>query len=330
MLKPGDTGSFRLSTDDLPERDRFATWREVYGRVIHQVEIEPLNGAAFCADLTLHALPGVAIASGPSSAARYRSTPSLLANSTDNIGLPILLSGSGLISQLGRETQVGPGETVVSTTVDPGAWSLPEGGSFTVLRIARDLLAPMVPDLGAALGRRIPADMAALQLLVAYIGMFRRSEPIADPLLRHAVTTHIVDLAALAIGAGRDAAWLAGQRGARAAKLASLKADIVDHVGQRDMSIAALAARHRLSPRHLHRLFEQEPVSLSEFVNDQRLSLAHRMLADPRFAHLRISDIAFDAGFEDLSAFNRMFRKKFETTPTEVRIRHRLPGAANA
>lgn len=328
MMKPGATGSFRLCTEDLPERDRFATWREVYGRVIHQVEIEPLDGVAFSADLTLHALPGAAIASGPSSAARYRSTPSLLVNSMDGIGLPILLAGSGVISQLGRETQVGPGETVVSSTVDPGTWCLPEGGSFTVLRIARELLAPMIPDLSAALGRRLPADTGALRLLVSYVEMFRRSDLLADPVLCQVATTHIVDLAALAIGAGRDASFVAERRGGRAARLASLKADIVENIGQLDMSIAALASRHKLSLRHLHRLFEHEPVSLSEFVTDHRLSLVRRMLVDPRFSRLRICDIAFDAGFEDLSAFNRLFRKKFETTPTDVRNR-RWPRGEN-
>lgn len=329
MVKPDDTGPVRLRTDDLPERDRFATWREVYGRVIHQVEIEPLGGSVFQADLTLRSMHGVAVASGVSSAARYQSTPPLIAQSTDSIGLPIVLSGSGLIDQFGKETQVGPGETVVSSTVDPGSWSLPQGGAFTVLRVARELLAPLVPNLGSALGRRLPADTAALRLLVDYVKMFRTSELIDDPVLRHIVTTHIVDLAALAIGAGQDASEIAEQRGARAARLLTVKADIVENTGRFNMSIAALAVRHKLSPRHLHRLFEHEAVSLSEFVTDQRLSLTHRMLSDPRLAHLRISDIAFDAGFEDLSAFNRLFRKRFDGTPSEVRNRRRAAATSS-
>jgi AraC-like DNA-binding protein len=35
----------------------------------------------------------------------------------------------------------------------------------------------------------------------------------------------------------------------------------------------------------------------------------------------RISDIAFDCGFNDLSYFNRCFRRRFGLTPTAARAR---------
>ncbi|MBB4378436.1 transcriptional regulator, AraC family [Bradyrhizobium sp. Rc3b] len=325
MTAPDDIGPLRLSTADIPERDRFAIWREVYGRLIHQVEIEPLDGEPFCADLTLRLLPGLGVASGPCSAANYRSTPQLIAQSTDSIGLPILLSGFGVIQQCGRETKIGPGETVVSTTVDPGVWALPEGGSFTVIRIARDLIAPLVPDLDAALGRPIPHDTDALRLLINYLSVFRDHATITDLAVQRVVTTHIVDLAALVIGARRDAAEVAGHRGMRAARLRAIKADVMENIGQLDFSVTAVAARHHVTPRHIHRLFESEGASFTEFVNGQKLARAYRMLVDWRYRANRISDIAYDAGFTDLSAFNRMFRRRYATTPSDVRNRSRKP-----
>jgi len=33
----------------------------------------------------------------------------------------------------------------------------------------------------------------------------------------------------------------------------------------------------------------------------------------------RISDIAYDAGFGDLSYFNRVFRRRYDATPSEIR-----------
>ena len=38
-----------------------------------------------------------------------------------------------------------------------------------------------------------------------------------------------------------------------------------------------------------------------------------------RVSERRISDIAFDCGFNDLSYFNRAFRKRFGATPSELR-----------
>jgi AraC-like DNA-binding protein len=51
----------------------------------------------------------------------------------------------------------------------------------------------------------------------------------------------------------------------------------------------------------------------------RRLAYAHRLLADPRSAHRRISDIAFEAGFGDLSRFNKAFRRQYGVTPSDVR-----------
>ena len=50
------------------------------------------------------------------------------------------------------------------------------------------------------------------------------------------------------------------------------------------------------------------------------------MLGDPRYADLTIGAIAFEAGFGDLSTFNRNFRRHFGVTPSDVRAAARVPG----
>jgi AraC-like DNA-binding protein len=74
-------------------------------------------------------------------------------------------------------------------------------------------------------------------------------------------------------------------------------------------------------------LFETGPESFSEFVLARRLVRAQRALADPRFVGRPISAVAFDAGFGDLSHFNRTFRRRFGMTPSEVRAQARDHGA---
>jgi AraC-like DNA-binding protein len=66
-------------------------------------------------------------------------------------------------------------------------------------------------------------------------------------------------------------------------------------------------------------LFETEGASVTAFVVRQRLALAHRLLLDRRMAEHTISAIAFQAGFNDLSHFNRAFRRQFGATPSDVR-----------
>ncbi len=69
----------------------------------------------------------------------------------------------------------------------------------------------------------------------------------------------------------------------------------------------------------LHMLFETEPYSFAEFITEQRLVRAQTALTDPRQLNRRIGEIAADAGFVDIRAFNRNFLRRFSMTPTEAR-----------
>jgi len=86
-------------------------------------------------------------------------------------------------------------------------------------------------------------------------------------------------------------------------------ADIAAYLGDCDLTAAAVARRQRVTPRYVHKLFEQEGLAFSRFVLERRLARAHRMLTDLRLAQRSISSVAFEVGFGDLSYFNRAFRR---------------------
>jgi AraC-like DNA-binding protein len=67
----------------------------------------------------------------------------------------------------------------------------------------------------------------------------------------------------------------------------------------------------------VHRLLETSGASFSERVNELRLQQAFMLLTEepPR----RISDVALQVGFSDISHFNRLFRSRFGDTPRGVR-----------
>jgi AraC-like DNA-binding protein len=94
---------------------------------------------------------------------------------------------------------------------------------------------------------------------------------------------------------------------------------IMQNLGSSELSIGAVAARHRITPRYVRMLFERAGTSFSEFVLGNRLARAHRMLCDPRQAGRTISAIAYECGFGDLSYFGRTFRRQFGATPSDVR-----------
>ena len=75
----------RLSTDDLPERDRLAAWREFYGRKFLRLEHEPLCEDAFRLVLALRQLPGLGLVSVDFSPLRVGRTRDLIADGNDGV-----------------------------------------------------------------------------------------------------------------------------------------------------------------------------------------------------------------------------------------------------
>jgi AraC-like DNA-binding protein len=178
---------------------------------------------------------------------------------------------------------------------------------------------PLVPRLEDAIMRPLPRDGNALRLLQGYVRTLGRGAVPETPELRRLAASHVHDLLALAIGASRDAAAIAEGRGVRVARLHAIKADITAHLGERELTVGAVAARQRLSPRYVQMLFEADGTTFTQYVLGRRLVRAHRMLTDPRHAGSTIGAIALDAGFGDLSTFNHAFRRLYGGSPSDVR-----------
>ena len=306
-----------ISTKAFPERSRLATWREIYGRSIANVDIEPIGDEPFHADVTFNLLPNVSIGAGSRSPAHYRAAPELLGR--DIVGLSVLRSGAASATQFGRELISGVGSASVLTSTAPSTSTMLTHGSFVTLAFSRPTIAALAPDHSQAFGRPIPSSNAALALLIRYLDIVRAGDELTNPIIGRSVSDHVLDLAALVLGARGDHAAMARQRGARAARLSAVKADILRDLGRSDLSTELIAGRHGISPRYVRKLFEQDGSSFSSFVLTERVAKAHRMLIDRRYAHLNITQIAHESGFGDVSYFNRVFRRHFGAPPSDFR-----------
>jgi AraC-like DNA-binding protein len=318
-----DFAPLRFSTNALPVRDRVPFWREVFARQILRVEIEPLSDAPFEADATLRALPGLRTLSYIGAAARYRRTPLTVSDGDDALTVLMNVAGAMTAAQRAREASLGPGDAALLLHTETAAMTHSQIHyspiHYQALIVPRAALASLVGDVEDAAMRVIPHHNEALRLLAGYWKTVGKDLVLAMPELRHLVVTHVHDLVAMSIGATLDGAAIAADRGVRAARLAVIKADIIERLGRRDLTLVAVAARQHVTPRYVQKLFEREGVTFSEFVLDQRLTGAYRMLADGRHGQWTVSAVAFASGFGDLSYFNRVFRRRYGATPSDVR-----------
>src|SRR5205807_6375575 len=129
----------------------------------------------------------------------------------------------------------------------------------------------------------------------------------------------LLDLAALGLGACGDHAFAAQRGGLRAVRLKAVLSILERRFSEPDFSAQKLATVAGLSERYVNELLYEAGASFTTRLNELRLRRAADLLAHA--GERRISDIAFACGFNDLSYFNRCFRRRFGLTPTAARGR---------
>lgn len=84
-----------------------------------------------------------------------------------------------------------------------------------------------------------------------------------------------------------------------------------------DIKLSDLAKLYNFNEKYIGRLFKSTTdVSFTQYVNRLRLNHAKDLLLSTEKS---IIDVAFDCGFENVTYFNRIFKKNLKMTPTEFR-----------
>jgi AraC-like DNA-binding protein len=311
----------RFSSCALPEQGRGRAIEELCERGLLATRFTPCSQALPHVDLTRRTMPGLAVLTASYSGVRHEGGPAKTGHQgSDDLFLCMILSGTSLASRRAREVTLSDGDAVLMTNED-ATWTFASPASVNVagLRMPRSALAPLVPGLDDAVMRRIPRDTGGLRLLRKYLAVVADDDALAEPALQRVIVSHFYDLAALALGAQCDSGAFDGNRTVRSVRLAAIKADIVANLHDGDLNATIVSTRNRMTVRYLHKLFQSEGVTYSEFVLGQRLAQAYGVLRSPLQAHRAISTVAFELGFNDLSYFNRAFRRRYGATPSDVR-----------
>jgi AraC-like DNA-binding protein len=93
---------------------------------------------------------------------------------------------------------------------------------------------------------------------------------------------------------------------------------IRENLGER-LTLEDVSRHAGLSPHHFCKVFRKAAgVNLIEYINRCRVEKARDMLLKP---DARVSEVAFEIGYQSLSQFNRSFRSVTGENPTEYRRR---------
>lgn len=114
------------------------------------------------------------------------------------------------------------------------------------------------------------------------------------------------------------------------AMLRQVQMHVLEHLHDSDLTPSRIAATHRMSLRHLHLLFQRNDLTVSGWIQEQRLQRCRDALLATTCRRLLISEIAYRWGFVSAPHFSRAFKQRFGLSPRELRTSMSPPAAADA
>jgi AraC-like DNA-binding protein len=197
--------------------------------------------------------------------------------------IDVLARGHGVIEQGGREAELRPGDLTLVDLSRPATWAMSDVRIVAVV-FPRSLLSLRDDELARLAAVRIQGGRGAGALISS----------LARQLPEHLdgwgesggarLGGAVLDLLMVALADRLDRTADVPAETRRRGLLQRIHALIEERLGDPELTPGYIAAAHFISVRFLHRLFETEQTTVSEWIRSRRLERCARDLLDPALA----------------------------------------------
>jgi AraC family transcriptional activator of tynA and feaB len=311
--------SLSWSTTALRPREQFSYWHDAVCDAFLTVATERPRGDAFEGSIRSYPLGAVTFTAVRSEAHDVLRTKAGVARTVDDqVFVNLQLRGRCVMRQDGRELVMVPGDSAFIDGTRRFDLLFVDDMQLVCIQVPRRLLAARLGRIDARTCMPLSDTPGVGALLRSYLTAV--GDNIADiPGAQYeAVAENLCDLIGIAAGAAPrtlengPAALRAAQRQAVMAYIRTMSADP-------ELSPGGAARHFRCSVRTLHGLFEGAGTTFGRYLREQRLLACYRALTEAARRDETVAQIAFAAGFNDLSYFHRRFRERFGVTPDAAR-----------
>jgi AraC-like DNA-binding protein len=300
------------STNDVPARQQFAYWREAVCEAVMNVATEDAADDEFSGNIACAGYGDLRFATFTSTPHRIvRRTSHIARSSHAHYLISLQRSGIGRMQQAGEACELQAGDIGIVDGARPFSVIFPQAVDRAIAVIPSAMLHSRAPWLRERPIGRMARDPDLHPMLRMTIERLASPEnrPAAEAEL---LADNLCNLVALLTV--RDE----GERRAAQARLSDLDRMIAfarRHLADPGLSPQTLADHLQVSVRTVHKRFEAAETSFGRALLELRLDAARRALSDPRFESLTVTQIAYEAGFNDLSHFTKAFRARFGMPP---------------
>ncbi|WP_293694589.1 helix-turn-helix domain-containing protein [uncultured Agrococcus sp.] len=235
----------------------------------------------------------------------------------------LLLSGSSMLVQDGREVLMQPGDLTIYDTSRPYSLLFDRDFQNLIMMFPKsrlDLPSAFLDDLTAVSLNEQHQHLSPV--VTSFLSHFPARLTPLDTAARSKLARTSLDLLDTLLtdilGCERYPA------DPQAKQFERIRQYIDDHLGSPALCPEQIAAAHFVSVRTLHAQFSRAGTTVSTWIRERRLERCRTDLGDAALLHRSVSEIATRWGFNDAAHFSRVFRAAFGMPPSAYR-RARTP-----
>ncbi|MFE7710545.1 helix-turn-helix domain-containing protein [Streptomyces sp. NPDC057486] len=217
----------------------------------------------------------------------------------------------------GRQAVAGTGGIVVYDTARPYCLDYPERFSTRLVHVPHRVLGLPDEDIRRVAGTVISTEKGSGGVLMPFLTTLVASAHSHSPTVGERLAAGVVDLfAALVAERTRQAA---GPETPHGQLVLRVRDRIERNLRDPALSPGAVANAHHVSVRYLHRLFEDEGITVGRLIQRRRLEQCAREPARSGRTAPTVSAVAQRWGFVNPAHFSRVFRGVYGLSPREWR-----------
>jgi len=291
--------------------DPLREWQERYSRNGTRLGFKPETDAPFYSSVQAICNSPRIVRSTLSPGLLFRDRK-MIGDGDDNVSLVVSLGRTLSVSHRKREACLARNEAIIMQADAPGSAGTKQQFAVLEVSIAQREWEARNARPSDALMNVIDRNSQTLALFLGYIRALAKTGLPSAAKARQLVCRHLIDLVIFAatepsLGESQIDCVVATRR-------AAVLDYITSHFCDPNLSGSRVAEKLGISQRYLQRLLETTGKTFTEHVDELRLNRAFSLLVTAG-ANKRVSDIAFDVGYSDLTNFYRHFRSRFGDTP---------------
>lgn len=233
-------------------------------------------------------------------------------------GLLFILSGSELVKCHDQTAVLEKGTLLLWDSTQPVEFNLLDTLDKVTLFISHDQLRTRVPQIEPFVGKPINVDSGIGAITAAHvISLAHESD-----FIENGCGDSLVDLTLELIATCLQAQVPRPLTKARRRLLSDIKIYIDRYLEDPGLTPNSISKHFDISTRYLHLLFEDMGISVSKWIQRKRLEQCRRNLLRIKRYKPKVTEVAFQWGFNDSAHFSRVFKEFYGLSPLAYQKRH--------